>query len=104
MHANPEIFLELIAAMQHNIGHFKEYEGAAFTQKYVEYVMSYILTKRVERRICGTTNAYVSRESLRAFRRLYDEYGSSQKSHWLARYFPLVYDWCKIPKVRRYLK
>lgn len=103
MHSSPEVFLEHIAAMEHNIKHFEERESTDFVQKYVEYVMSLILTKRVERRICGTINGRVNKESFKAFCCLYDKYGSSQKTHLLARYAPVVYDLLKAPKVKKYL-
>ncbi len=104
MHVNPNIFLEHIEAMKYNINHFKSCEDRTFVQRYVEHVMSLILTKRVERPIAGEWNSFVNKESYREFCKLYDEYGSSQKSHALGRYAPWLYNMLKKPKVKSYLK
>jgi len=104
MHANSHIFLEHIDAMEYNINHFEKCENDFFVQKYVEFVMSHILTTRVTNRVCGSYDAYVDAESLKSFRKLYSKYGSSRKSHLLANYFPWVYNVLKAPKVRKHLE
>ena len=104
MHSNPSIFLEHIEAMEHNIEFFSRQEGKDFSQKYNEYVMSYILTTRMERKLNGISSEYVNIESMKAFAKLYDKYGSRNKSHWLARHVPMVYNLLKEQNVRKYLK
>lgn len=103
MHANPMITLEHISAMKYNINHFIQYEDTLFAQKYIEFVMSHILTGRIEKRVLGTLDAYVDKESFKEFQYLYDKYGSSRKSHYLARYFPTIYNILKTPKVKKHL-
>jgi len=103
MHSNPKVFLEQIDAMEYNIAHFKLCETPAFVQKYIEYTMSLILTKRVERALVGDWNEYVNKESYERFCKLYDQYGSSQRSHKIGRYFPWLYNLLKKPKVKSYL-
>ena len=103
MHSNPKFFLEQIDAMEYNITHFISCEKPAFVQKYIEYTMSLILTKRVERALVGDWNEYVNKESYERFCKLYDQYGSSQRSHKIGRYFPWLYNLLKKPKVKSYL-
>ena len=62
--------------------------------------MSLILTKRVERALVGDWNEYVNKESYEHFCKLYDQYGSSQRSHKIGRYFPWLYNLLKKPKVK----
>lgn len=103
MHNNPEIYLEWIAALEHNIEYFKTCEDSEFVKKYIEFALSAILTLRVECSLRGNWSPKVHKESYKYFCNLYDTYGSSKKSHALGRYVPGVYYMLKKTKVKLYL-